>query len=134
MLYSSLILYTFQGFRVGLNLIIAIALHYIPEVIDSTVAFGWNREWVWKLSSNPFPRPPLPSPLYRFWWELVKLPFPISINYQNGNMGLDTSHPFMPTRPQYIVHWHLRYIILYYGEFIQLITYGKLVYFFSQHS
>ncbi|BAT03391.1 Os08g0100200 [Oryza sativa Japonica Group] len=33
---------TTKGFRVGLNLSLAIALHYIPEVIDFVAPFGWK--------------------------------------------------------------------------------------------
>ncbi|KAG8080828.1 hypothetical protein GUJ93_ZPchr0007g3927 [Zizania palustris] len=56
---------TTKGFRVGLNLALAIALHYIPEVIDIIVVFGWNwdlRRVVknWAVSSRPFPTPFLP--------------------------------------------------------------------------
>ncbi|KAF0899531.1 hypothetical protein E2562_020742 [Oryza meyeriana var. granulata] len=54
---------TTKGFRVGLNLALAIALHYIPEVIDFLASFGWN--WDLKIGVENgkclLTHPPIPS-------------------------------------------------------------------------
>jgi zinc transporter ZupT len=48
---------TTKGFRVGLNLALAIALHYIPEVIESTRLVNGTDYWYTSIVSSPIPMP-----------------------------------------------------------------------------
>jgi len=57
---------TTKGFRVGLNLALAIALHYIPEVTESTVFVNGTGYWYINCHLTHFHA--ILQPFYCFWW------------------------------------------------------------------